>query len=78
MTLNKYFFSFIFLLASAAAGGVDNAAGEQTEDLHVKCKAWSFLGECELNAGYMLKNCPVSCRLYEEALASTTPKDIYR
>lgn len=49
-----------------------------SEDQHPKCKAWSLLGECELNAGYMRRSCATSCHEYEEALAAVTPKDLYR
>ena len=48
------------------------------EDQHAKCTAWSYLGECEMNAGYMLKSCATSCHEYEEAMAAATPDDLYR
>ena len=64
---------------SGLSSSGDSGSGSGVrEDQHVKCKAWSLLGECELNAGYMLKSCSTSCHEYEEALSSSTPKDLYR
>jgi hypothetical protein len=77
---SQYAQVLLFLLATLPACQCLCAAQHTTvaEDRHVKCQAWSTLGECESNAGYMLESCATSCHEYEEALAATTPKDLYR
>jgi hypothetical protein len=36
---------------------------EECFDNNEKCDRWASLGECEANAGYMLKNCKKSCMI---------------
>ena len=72
LLLFSNFYSFL-LFSDAQEGEL-----QENTDQHVKCQAWSLLGECEINPGYMLKNCVSSCTDYEETLAASTPKDFYR
>jgi hypothetical protein len=68
----------LVLLVLLQGMSVSCSASKVGEDQHVKCQAWAFLGECELNGGYMLKHCASSCAQYEQALAAATPTDLYR
>jgi len=33
------------------------------EDSNDNCATWAAIGECDSNPGYMLENCPVTCRM---------------
>jgi hypothetical protein len=54
----------VFLLALIAALAVS------TPDQHDKCDAWAEAGECEHNAGFMMKGCATACDRAQKVAAA--------
>ena len=36
------------------------------EDSNDNCATWAAIGECQSNPGFMLQNCPVTCKMCAE------------
>lgn len=46
---------------SNAAGSARKVDVAKCEDRHTTCTRWQKAGECEINPGWMIVNCPASC-----------------
>ena len=47
---------------STLASNLTGVPCKQCKDTNVHCAYWAKIGECEVNPGYMLKGCPLSCK----------------
>ena len=51
--------------------GAELAAAPECLDHNSQCPYWAAIGECQSNPGFMLNNCPVTCKMCQ----SETCKD---
>jgi glutathione peroxidase-family protein len=62
----------VFILALIAALAVSvQGVSDVTTDQHDECEAWAEAGECENNAGFMLKGCATACDRAQKAATAS-------